>query len=84
MVVPVHYATLLDDRDFLFEPTTAAVSLYIHLVDDSFYSVIARNNTNKPMLIPKYLRLGTVVEIDYNNCYLADIEEVYLALEPAS
>ena len=85
MVVPVHHASLPDDRDFLFEPTTAAVSLYTHLVDDSFHSVMARNDTDKSVVIPKHLRLGTVSEIDYDNCYLAALEEEQdLAMVPAS
>ena len=60
------------------------MSLYIHLVDNSFYSVIARNNINNPVVIPKYLRLGTVAEIEYDNYYLINIEEVDFILEPAS
>ena len=85
MVVPVHHASLPDDRDFLFEPTTEAVSLYAHLVDDSFHSVIARNDTDNPVVIPKHLRLGTVSEIDYDNCYLANFEEAAdLAMAPAT
>ena len=59
------------------------MSLYIYLVDNSFYSIIARNNTNHPIIILKYLRLSTVVEIEYDNYYLTNIEEVDFALEPA-
>ena len=83
MVVPVHHASLPDDRNFLFEPTTGAVSLYAHLVDDSFHSVIARNDTDDSVIIPKHLRLGTVSEIDYDNCLLATGEAADLAIAPA-
>ena len=77
-MVPVYYTTLLDNRDFLFEPTTSTLvaSLFTYLVDDSFYLVIARNNTNKPIILPKYLRLGTISEINYDNYYLTIAEEV--------
>ena len=83
MVVPVYHATLPDDRDFLFEPATSAtlaVSLYTHLVDNSFHSVIARNDTDKPIVLPKHIRLGTVSEINYDNYYLATAEEADLAM----
>ena len=83
IIVLVYYISLPDDRDFLFKPTIKAVSLYTYLVDDSFYLVIARNNINALVVISRYLRLGTMSEIDYNNCYLAtsqDTAELALSL----
>ena len=69
-MVLIYYIILLDNRDFLFESTLSIVSLYIYLVDDSFYLVIARNNIDKPIVLPRYLYLDTVLEIDYDNYYI--------------
>ena len=85
IVILVYHTSLLDNRDFLFKPTIAAISLYIYLVDNTFHSVVARNNTDALVIIPKHLRLGTVSKIDYDNCYLATSQEAAkLALAPAS
>ena len=84
MVLPVHHASLPDDRDLLFEPTTATISLYAHLVDGSFHSVMARNDSDEPVVVPKHLRLGTVSEIDYDNCYQISPMEADLAMLPAT
>ena len=76
MVVLVYYTTLLDNRDFLFEPITSTILLYTHLINNAFHSIIARNNISKPIVLPKYLRLGIVSKINYNNYYLTTTEEV--------
>lgn len=83
MVVPMHHASLPDDRDFLFEPSTEAVSLYTHLVNDTFHSVLARNDSDEPVLIPRHLRLGSVSKVDYDNCYHAAPEIANLAIASA-
>ena len=46
IIIPIYYAILLDDRDFLFKFITLAISLYIYLIDNDFHFVIVRNNIN--------------------------------------
>ena len=72
----VYYASLLDNRNFLFKPIIEVVFLYIYLVDNIFYSVIVRNNINDSIIISRYLRLNTILEIDYNNCYLVTSKDI--------
>ena len=57
-----------------------AISLYIYLVDNSFYLIIVYNNTNRLIILFKYLRLGIVSEIKYNNYYLISLEKVDLTI----
>ena len=57
-----------------------AISLYTYLVDNSFYLVIVRNNTNCLIILPKHFRLDIVSEIKYNNYYLTSLEEVDLTI----
>ena len=76
IIVSVYYISLLNNCDFLFKSITEAISLYIYLINDTFHSVIARNNINSLVIILRYLRLNIVSEIDYNNCYLVSSKEV--------
>ena len=68
--IPVHYASLPDNRDFLFEPSSdSSLSLYAHLVDAGLTTILARNDTAQAIQVPRNLRLGAITEIDYDNCY---------------
>ena len=60
-----------------------AVSLYIYLVNDFFYFIIVRNNINNFVIISKYLRLSTVLEINYNNYLFIIRETIDLVIAPA-
>ena len=64
----------------LFKSTTIVVSLYIYFVDNSFYSVITRNNIDFLISLLKYLRLKTVSKVDFDNYYLTTLEVADLAL----
>ena len=66
----VYYTLLLDNKDFLFELIIKVVLLFIYLINNSFYLIIAYNNTSTLIIILKYLRLKIILEINYNNYYL--------------
>lgn len=66
--IPVHH-TSLPDRDFFFEPDQSQLSLYAHLVDAFMTAVIAKNDSDQAVKVPRNLRLGTVQEADFDNCY---------------
>ncbi len=66
--VPVHHASL-PDRDFFFEPDQGPLSLYAHLADASMNFVIAKNSSDQAVKIPRNLRLGTLQEADFDNCF---------------
>ena len=76
----MYHASLLDDRDFLFKLSTEVISLYTYLVNNTFYSILVRNNSDKLVLIPRYLRLDLVSKIDYDNYYYTAPKIVNLAI----
>jgi len=57
-------------KDFLFEPFNFIdLSLYAYFIDASLERVLTRNNTFKWVKIFRNLRLGIIIEINYNNCF---------------
>ena len=73
--VPVAYAgSLPQDRDLLFEPQCSlplghAGGVYAHIVDASFRTVHVRNDTDKPVVVPRKARLGTLGEYEQDGCF---------------
>lgn len=66
--IPVHHASLCD-RDFIFEPDELNLTLYAHLVDSSMHFILAQNNSNRAVEIPRNFRLGTIQKADFDNYY---------------
>ena len=81
--ISVHHATLLD-RDFLFEPSNSRLSLYAHLVDSSLPAVLAKNDTDAAITVPRNYRLGMVYDTKFDNCYLVSPEDRTDAIELAT
>lgn len=69
--IPVHNAQLTDDRDYLFEPGECGVGLYAAIVDTNLKSVLAENDTPRPVSLPSNCRLGAITECDFDNAFLA-------------
>lgn len=83
--VPIRTSTLSlpDDRDYIFEPTTQAnLILFSHMVDSKMTGILARNDSDHQVEIPRKLRLGAVTEIDYENCFQADLSPEYASTAP--
>ena len=78
VLVPVHFTgPLPDSRDFLFEPEEEShLSLYAHLVDSSLSAVLARNDSDLAVKIPRNHRMGMVAEADFDSCYHASSEDL--------
>ncbi len=69
-VVQFVCSNLLDDRDFLFKPTPHShLTLFSHILNDSTHRVLVRNASHRPILLPRRQRLGTLIEIPYDNCF---------------
>ena len=45
------------------------LSLYAHLIDATFSGIVVKNDSGKTVTIPCNSQLGTVHEINYDNCY---------------
>ena len=70
-------------RDFLFEPQAhTTLSVYTHIVDEKMSSVFVQNDTDRPILLPKNVKLGHVMEYEENGCYSVDSDHQELAVKP--
>lgn len=73
----VHHAALPNTRDFLFEPTdnSTYLAMYAHVVDANFASILARNDSDTPIRVARNMRLGRLVELEYDNCFHVDVSQ---------
>ena len=81
-----YHGSLPDDRDFLFEPELPASydlghagGVFAHIVDANLTLVQAKNATEAPVVLPKNIRLGTVVEYSVDGCYQVSCKSSGLA-----
>ena len=64
---------LLDDQNFLFHPVTQTnLTLYIQIVNHKTSKVLVRNKSDWPLYILRQQKLDHIIEIRYDNCFLAD------------
>ena len=81
IMVPTRPLKLPEDRDFLFEPSVQGnLTMYSHLVDYKMSGVLVRNDSDSPVQVPRTARLGNVSEIDYDNCFQADVDTDFAAV----
>ena len=77
-VIPILPVPLPDDRDFLFHPTARAnLTLFAHIMHHDTKKVLVRNIFDWPLRILRRQRLGHVVDIRYDNCFLANTETAF-------
>ena len=48
--------------------------MYAHLVDHDMSSILVRNDSDLPIQISGKTGLGSVTEMDYDNCFQADVD----------
>ena len=76
IIVPIAILKALPDRDYIFEPVQQKdLTLYIYLVDSYIAGVLVKNKTDKPIYIPKRLRLGILCEVDYKNVFFTTSDD---------
>lgn len=68
-----------EDRDSTFTPEYKHVTLYNHVVDANFSFVHAINLLDKPVVIPRKVRLGTISDLDEVSAYMAHEDAAELA-----
>ena len=82
ITIPVYYANVLEGRDYLFEPANSKLTLYAHLADAHLSAIMARNTTDRPVIIPRNTHLGHFTELEYQYTYAVNIDDVDLAVRP--
>lgn len=71
---------LPDDRNFLFHPTTQAnLTLYAYIVDPRTTKILVSNTSNRPLHISRHQKLGHIIDIYYENCFLADAQATFVS-----
>ncbi len=75
---------LLDNRDFVFEPSPSQgrITLFSHLIDHYTSSILVCNDSSKVAQIPQNYQLGAVTEMFYENCFYAEVDSEYAAYPP--
>ena len=77
-MIPLAPVSLPDDRDFMFHPATQAnLTRYAHIIDHTTTKILVRNTSDRPLRIPRHQKLGHVVDIRYENCFLADTQATF-------
>ena len=67
-----------DDRDFLFHPIAQPnLTLFAHIMHHDTRKVLVRNTSDRPLRISRRQKLGHVVDIRYDNCFLANFESAF-------
>lgn len=69
----------LPDRDFLFEPTNQAVTLFASIVNSATTRVVVQNSSDLPMTLSKFTKLGTIGDDDIGGYFATPQENEPLA-----
>ena len=84
-IVPISTSSLSlpDDRDYIFEPTKQVnVVLFSHMVDSRVTAILARNDSDHQIEIPRRSRLGAITEFGYENCFQVNLSHEYASTKP--
>ncbi len=74
-MIPLLPVPLPDDKDFLFHPTAQAnLMLFAHIIHHDTTKILVRNTSDRSLRISRCQKQGHVVDIRYDNCFLADAE----------
>ena len=69
---------LPNNRDFLFYPTVQPnLMLFAHIIHHNTKKVLVRNTSDHPLRISCHQKLGHVVDIQYDNCFLAGAKSAF-------
>ena len=74
-MIPFVQVSLPDDCNLLFYPIIQAnLNLYTHIVDHKISKVLVKNTSDYLLHIPYYYKLGYIIDIVYDKCFLADTQ----------
>lgn len=77
-MIPFLPVPLLDDRNFLFHPATQInLTMYTHMIDHETLKVLVKNTSDRLLRISRQQKLGYIVDIHYNNYFLADAKSAF-------
>ena len=56
----------LPKRDVFFEPSEKAIIMFTHSVNAQTDVIMVENDTGAPVVLPKHIRLGSIVDTEVN------------------
>ena len=69
---------LPDNHDFLFHPATQAnLTLFTQIVNHQTSKVLIKNTSSETLCIPRRHKLGHLIDIAYDNCFLTDTQSAF-------
>ena len=80
--------TIPSDRDYSFHPSSNRTlgpegGLFSHITNSQFAAIQVRNTSNKPVILPKNMKVGTLVDYEEEGCYNVEEENRHLAIKSA-
>lgn len=77
-MIPLLPVSLLDNRNFLFDPTAQAnLTFFMYIMHHNTKKVLVKNTSDRPLRILRHQKLGHIVDICYDNCFLANTESAF-------
>lgn len=71
---------LPNNRDFLFHPAPQAhLTHYSHIMDYETSKILVKNASDLPLRVPRQHKLGHLLDITYENCFLIHTRSAYSA-----
>ena len=69
LAIPIEHSEL-PTGDYIFKPANGyPIALFAALVDSSFHAVLARNDSDQPIHLPRKLQVGSVMDLEADGCY---------------
>lgn len=79
MQIPIHNYNLPDNRDFIFNPAETELTIYVHLIDHNFSTIIIKNDSKFTIQIPYNYYIGVVTKNEYIHGYIMAPKDAILA-----
>lgn len=77
-IIPILPVPVPDNRNFLFHLAAQTnLTLFAHIIDHETSKVLVRNTSNRPLRVSRRQKLGHIVNIRYDNCFLADADSAF-------
>ena len=77
-MIPLVKLPLPDDQDSLFHLTPQAnLIFYSHIMDYETPKILVKNASDRPLCVPRRHKLGHLLDMAYENCFLIDTQSAY-------
>ncbi len=79
MLVSISRPSIPEDRDFFVDlDTHVKLTMFAHLVNSAFASVLVRNESDVSVQISRKFDLVSVIEVNYESCFQIDLSDLVI------